>query len=75
MTYLISVGIVVVLAALAAAGFYMVKSGGNDSAEQRSKGMVRALTVRIGVSVLLFLCILLAWSLGWITPTGLPAGK
>ena len=38
-------------------------------------GMARALTVRIGLSVLLFLCILIAWKLGYIQPSGLPVGK
>jgi hypothetical protein len=37
--------------------------------------MARALTVRIGLSVFLFLCMLLAWKLGYIQPTGLPLGK
>ena len=30
--------------------------------------MMRALAVRIAVSVLLFACIVIAWSLGWIHP-------
>jgi hypothetical protein len=37
--------------------------------------MARALTVRIGLSVLLFLFILLSYKLGWIQPTGIPAGR
>jgi hypothetical protein len=37
--------------------------------------MVRALTVRIGLSVVLFLCLLAAWKLGYIQPGGLPLGK
>jgi hypothetical protein len=37
--------------------------------------MARALAVRVGVSVALFLLILLAWKLGWITPKGLPTGR
>jgi hypothetical protein len=37
--------------------------------------MARALTVRIGLSVLLFLCLLLSWKLGYIQPGGLPIGK
>jgi hypothetical protein len=34
--------------------------------------MARALAFRVGFSVLLFVCILLAWKLGYIQPTGLP---
>jgi hypothetical protein len=37
--------------------------------------MARALALRIGLSVLLFICILVAWKLGYIQPTGIPAGK
>ena len=36
--------------------------------------MARALAFRVGFSILLFLCILMAWRLGWIQPTGIPAG-
>ncbi|HKR37677.1 MAG TPA: twin transmembrane helix small protein [Steroidobacteraceae bacterium] len=35
-----------------------------------SQKMARALTIRVGLSVLLFLMLLLAWSLGWIQPKG-----
>jgi cytochrome bd-type quinol oxidase subunit 2 len=35
-----------------------------------SQKMARALTIRVGLSVLLFLLLLLAWSLGWIQPKG-----
>ena len=30
---------------------------------------------RIGLSVLLFVCLLVAYALGWIEPTGLPLGR
>lgn len=33
-----------------------------------SKKMARALTIRVGLSVLLFVLLLIAWSLGWIQP-------
>ncbi len=75
MSIFISFAILVVLGALAAAGYFMVKDNSDAAKSKRENGMVKALTVRIGVSVLLFLCILLAWSLGWITPSGLPMGK
>jgi hypothetical protein len=29
----------------------------------------------VGFSILLFICILIAWKLGYIQPTGLPVGK
>ena len=59
-----------IFGALAFAGVYMVRGGRNGS----SKGgdMMRALAVRIAVSVVLFIAILMAWQLGWIHPTGVP---
>jgi hypothetical protein len=29
----------------------------------------------VGFSILLFVCILVAWKLGWIQPTGIPQGR
>ena len=64
--------LVLVLAALGGAGFFMLRRGPNDgSADKR---MARTLAVRVGLSVTLFLLILLAWGLGWIHPTGIPVG-
>ncbi len=80
MNFVIVIGLVVVLAALAAAGFFMVRGGGNTPADggpsdAQRRRMARALTVRIGVSVSIFLLVLLAWTMGWITPGGLPVGR
>jgi hypothetical protein len=33
-----------------------------------SQKMARALTIRVGLSILLFVLLLVAWSLGWIQP-------
>jgi len=65
--------LVLVIAALASAGLFMLrrKPGGEDPA-LRDRRMARALAVRVGLSVTLFLLILLAYSLGWIHPTGVP---
>lgn len=54
-----------IVASLGSGLFHLV----NDRGE--SKRMVRALTVRIGLSVLLFVLLLVAWSQGLITPHGL----
>ena len=62
-----------ILAALIAAGVFMVRGGRDGSS--RSGNMLRALTIRIALSVLLFVCIMAAWRLGWIHPTGLPLGR
>jgi cytochrome bd-type quinol oxidase subunit 2 len=73
MKYLVIVAFVGILASLGSALFFMMRNGGND----RTKGnrMARALAVRVGLSVVLFLCILVAWQLGYIQPTGLPATR
>ncbi|MDB6003000.1 MAG: twin transrane helix small protein, partial [Rhizobacter sp.] len=62
-----------IFAALAAAGVFMMRGGGEPGA--KSKNMAWALTVRIGVSVLLFVVILLSWKFGWISPHGIAAGQ
>ena len=72
MDILIGLAFVCILGALAAAGYFMLR--GREGAS-RSGNMMRALTVRIAVSVVLFLCIVIAWRLGWIHPTGIPAGR
>jgi hypothetical protein len=73
MTLLVGAAFALILGALGMAGFFMLH-GGRDGRSRRGH-MVRALAVRIGVSIALFACILLAWRLGWIHPTGLPPGR
>jgi Protein of unknown function (DUF2909) len=89
MQFLIALAFIAIIASLAAALFFMLRGGnppsddeaGKDTsatqaaAAQRNKRMARALSVRVGVSVVLFICVLLAWKLGYIHPTGIPAGK
>jgi hypothetical protein len=60
-----------IVAALASAGVFMLRSGRAENPAERSR-MARALAVRVGVSVALFLFVLAAWKLGWIRPTGIP---
>lgn len=71
--------LVAVLAALGSAGLFMLRRGrdrqGNDAADGRNKHMARALALRVGLSVALFLFILLSWAMGWVQPTGLPTGR
>ena len=62
-----------ILLALALAGRAMLKPGRKD--EPKSRAMVRALTWRIGLSVALFLFILLSYKLGWIQPRSLVPGS
>ncbi|MBK6472822.1 MAG: twin transmembrane helix small protein [Betaproteobacteria bacterium] len=63
--------LVAVLGALASAGVFMLRKGNPND---RRGLMARALAVRVGLSVALFLFILLSWYMGWVKPTGLPTG-
>ena len=65
---MILIAFIAILGALGAAGFFMLRKGGN----KKSPNMARALALRVAVSVTLFLIILLSWKMGWIQPTGLP---
>jgi hypothetical protein len=69
----IGVTFAAILVALFAAGIFLIR-GGRDGAS-KSGNMMRALALRIALSVLLFVCILVAWRLGWIHPTGVPLGR
>ena len=73
MRILIAVAFAGILGALATAGVLMLR-GGRDG-RSKSGNMMRALAVRVGLSLLLFFCILGAYALGWIQPTGIPIGK
>ena len=71
MKILVALAFLAIIASLGSALFFMMRGNGND--RQRGKHMARALALRVGLSVVLFLCLLAAWKLGYIQPTGLPA--
>jgi Mn2+/Fe2+ NRAMP family transporter len=73
MKTVIVIALVAVLASLAGAGLFMLRKGGD--AASRNDRMARALALRVGLSIALFLFVLLSWWLGWIQPTGLPTGQ
>ncbi len=73
MNYLVTLAFVAILGSLGAALFFMLRGGTTESA--KAKRMANALAIRVGFSILLFVCILLAWKLGYIQPTGIPQGK
>ena len=62
MRIIILVALAGILISLGSALFYLVRDKGTTSRT------VNALTVRISISVLLFLFILLAYWMGWIQP-------
>lgn len=77
MKIIVALAFVAILGSLASALVYMMRGAKpTDPAEPAApKGrMATALALRVGLSILLFLCILLAWKMGWINPTGIPAG-
>lgn len=67
--------LVAVLGALASAGVFMLRKGTDAGGEGRNKQMARALALRVGLSVALFLFILLSWYMGWVRPGGIPTGR
>ena len=73
MTYLVALAFLAILASLGAALFFMMKDG--TGGERKTSKMARALAFRVGFSVVLFICILVAWKMGYIQPTGIPDGK
>ena len=73
MTYLVALGFLAILASLGSALFFMMKGGSGSKAKPGN--MARALAFRVGFSIVLFVCILIAWKMGYIQPTGIPPGK
>ena len=65
MNYIILIFFIFIIYSLASALYYMMKDSGGGS-----KRMVKALTLRVGVSIALFLFILLSFWMGWIKPAG-----
>ena len=75
MSIIIVIALIGILGALASAGVFMLKRPKDGDTQTADKRMARALAVRVGLSVMIFLLILLAWKLGWISPKGLPTGR
>jgi len=69
--------VVVFLGIVASLGsaLYHLSRGGTDRTADDSRKMARALTWRIGLSVVLFLLLMLAWYAGLIEPHGIPPGR
>lgn len=65
MKIFVAIAFVLILASLASAFFFLMRDKG------RSNRTVNALALRVGLSIVLFVCLLVAYQLGWIAPTGL----
>jgi hypothetical protein len=72
MKFLVALAFIAILGSLVSALVFMMRDGRNGAA--KTSNMAKALAFRVGFSILLFLCILLAWKLGYIQPTGIPSG-
>ena len=64
------VALLAILGALGAAGFAMLRAP--RTGEPKSRRMMQALAWRVGLSVALFILILLSYAMGWIRPGGVP---
>lgn len=73
MTYIVALAFIAILASLGSALFFMLRDG--TDGKRKTSNMARALAFRVGFSLLLFVCILIAWKLGYIQPTGIAAGR
>ena len=60
--FLILACLLAIVLSLGSALLYFVRDKGE------SNKMARALTIRVGLSVLLFVLLMVAWWLGWIQP-------
>ena len=74
MKILVAIAFIAILASLASALLYMMRPPRADGSPPPKGNMATALAFRVGLSIVLFLCVLLSWKMGWIQPTGIPSG-
>jgi hypothetical protein len=68
MKIVVAIAFILILASLGSALLFLMKDRG------KSNRTVKALALRVGFSIALFILILIAYSLGWIEPTGIRMG-
>ncbi|GAB3489850.1 twin transmembrane helix small protein [Curvibacter fontanus] len=73
MKYLVALAFLAIIASLGSALFFMMRDGRDG--KPKTSHMARALAFRVGFSILVFVCILIAWKLGYIQPTGIKPGQ
>ena len=73
MKIVIALALLAIVAALAFAGRAMLQDGRDG--QPKSNRMVKALAWRVGLSIALFVFVLLSYKMGWIHPTGIPMGQ
>ena len=76
MKILVAIAFLAILVCLGSALMYMMRGSAPPVEGQAPKkgNMATALAFRVGFSIVLFICVLAAWKLGWIQPTGIPPG-
>lgn len=75
MKILVAIAFMAILASLVLALVYMMRPPREmDSATAPKRRMATALALRVGLSIVLFICVLISWKMGWIQPTGIPPG-
>ena len=65
LTRLLVIGLLIAIVASLANALFHLATGKGDSSK-----MLRSLTIRVGLSVLLFALLMLAWRMGLISPHG-----
>ncbi|NVD70223.1 twin transmembrane helix small protein [Duganella sp. BJB488] len=61
----VAIAFILIIGSLASAFFFLMRDKG------KSNNTVRALAVRVGLSIALFIALLVAYKLGYIQPTGI----
>ncbi|MCI4431104.1 MAG: twin transmembrane helix small protein [Burkholderiales bacterium] len=72
MKVLIAVALIGIVIVLALAGVFMLRDGRDG--QPKTGSMMRALALRVTLSILLLAFILLSYWMGWIKPTGIALG-
>lgn len=73
MVYLVILAFIAIVGSLGVALYFMLQDG--REGKTKTNHMARALAFRVGFSILLFVCVLLAWKFGYIQPTGIQSGR
>jgi uncharacterized membrane protein len=68
----IALALLCIVIVLGSAGVFMMRDGRDG--KPRTGNMMRALALRVTLSILLVVFILLSYWMGWIKPTGIPLG-
>jgi len=76
MKIIVAIAFLAILISLGSALMYMMRGNTPPVEGQAPKkgNMATALAFRVGLSIVLFICVLLAWKFGLIQPTGIPPG-